>query len=401
VGTLVKDAWGRSKFWYYAYTSADGRRLKKSTKETDHRKAKIIGEAFENAEDFVKAGSATEEQIRRVMKETIARVTRKTVYDPTVRQWFERWLESEKGAISDGTLVGYKQIVKDFLVCIGPVANCRLETVTSEDVLKYRQQLESGGRAPLTINLTIKRVLRRAFKIAMDEGLIARNPCAMVRSIRDIGKVEKGTFTPEQIAKLVEHAEGDWKGLILAGYFTGGRLSDLARLKWSNVDLTEKTITFVQKKVEGKSPKARVKIPIRPALEEYILSGPISDSPNSPVFRQLYDKRGSGKSGLSMAFKRIMDRAGIAAGVLRERKGEAGRSVSALSFHSLRHSFNSALANSGISQELRMKLTGHSSADMNTIYSHHELQTIRTAVQTLPRLPKVQRLLSDEFRVKS
>jgi hypothetical protein len=44
MGTLVKDkdAWGRSKFWYYAYTSADGRRLKKFTKETDRRKAKII-----------------------------------------------------------------------------------------------------------------------------------------------------------------------------------------------------------------------------------------------------------------------------------------------------------------------------------------------------------------------
>ena len=90
-----------------------------------------------------------------------------------------------------------------------------------------------------------------------------------------------------------------------------------------------------------------------------------------------------------MAFKRIMDRAGIAAGILRERKGDAGRSVSALSFHSLRHSFNSALANSGVSQELRMKLTGHSSAGMNTVYSHHELQTIRAAVQTLPRLPKM------------
>jgi hypothetical protein len=91
------------------------------------------------------AGSATEEQIRRVMKDAIARVTGKTVYEPTVRQWFERRLESEKGAISDGTLVRYKQIVKDFLVCMGPVANSRLESVTSEDVLKYRQQLEAGA----------------------------------------------------------------------------------------------------------------------------------------------------------------------------------------------------------------------------------------------------------------
>lgn len=389
MGTLVRDARGRSQFWYYAYRDANGRRLKKSTKETDRRKAKIIGEAFETAEDLVKHGNATEEQIRRVMNDVLTRVTGKTSYDPSVRQWFERWLETEKGAISEGTLVRYKQIVKDFLACIGSVANLRLENITTEDVLKYRKQLEAGGRAPLTVNLTIKRVLKRAFKVAMDEGLISRNPCATVRPIRDTGKVEKGTFSPEQISQLVEHAEGDWKGLILAGYFTGGRLSDLARLKWSNVDLTEKSITFIQRKVEGKTSKARVKIPIHPVLEEYLLSGPISAAPGAPVFPELHDKPGAGKSGLSMAFKRIMDKAGIAAGVIRERGGTAGRSVSALSFHSLRHSFNSALAKAGVSQELRMKLTGHSSVDMNTLYSHHELETIRNAVKTLPRLPKV------------
>jgi integrase len=107
--------------------------------------------------------------------------------------------------------------------------------------------------------------------------------------------------------------------LILAGYFTGGRLSDLARLKWSNVDLTEKSITFIQRKVEGKTSKARVKIPIHPVLEEYLLSGPISAAPGAPVFPELHDKPGAGKSGLSMAFKRIMDKAGIAAGLIRER----------------------------------------------------------------------------------
>jgi integrase len=89
-----------------------------------------------------------------------------------------------------------------------------------------------------------------------------------------------------------------------------------------------------------------------------------------------------------MAFKRIMERAGIDAGVIRERKGAAGRSVSALSFHSLRHSFNSALANAEVPQELRQKLTGHASADMNTVYTHHELDTLRAAVQTIGRLPK-------------
>jgi integrase len=101
-------------------------------------------------------------------------------------------------------------------------------------------------------------------------------------------------------------------------------LSDLARLKWSNVDLTEESITFIQRKVEGKTPKARVKIPIHPVLEEYLLSRPIRALPSAPVFPELHDKPGAGKSGLSMAFKRIMDKAGIAAGVIRERGGTAG-----------------------------------------------------------------------------
>ena len=145
----------------------------------------------------------------------------------------------------------------------------------------------------------------------------------------------------------------------------------------------------MQKKTKGKTPKSKVEIPIHEALEEYLLSGPTFGAPNAPVFPQLHGKSGSGKSGLSMAFKRIMAKAGIDAGVIRERSGAAGRSVSALSFHSLRHSFNSALANAGVSQELRQKLTGHASADMNIIYTHHELETIRSAIKTLPRLPKV------------
>jgi integrase len=60
-----------------------------------------------------------------------------------------------------------------------------------------------------------------------------------------------------------------------------------------------------------------------------------------------------------MAFKRIMERAGIDDGVARERSGQRGHKVSRLSFHSLRHSFTSALANANVPAEVRQKLTGH------------------------------------------
>jgi integrase len=118
----------------------------------------------------------------------------------------------------------------------------------------------------------VKRVLKRAFKVAIDDGIITRNPCATVRLIQDRDKAAKHVFSPEQVSKLVEAAEGDWKGLIITAYYTGGRLSDLARLTWSNVDLSQnkKVVRFMQKKTKGKTPpKAKVEIPIHQALEEY------------------------------------------------------------------------------------------------------------------------------------
>jgi integrase len=68
------------------------------------------------------------------------------------------------------------------------------------------------------------------------------------------------------------------------------------------------------------------------------------------------------------------------------KKGGEGRTVRTLTFHSLRHSFNSALANAGVSQEIRMKLTGHVSAEMNNGYTHHELEPLRAAIQRIPSI---------------
>ena len=78
-----------------------------------------------------------------------------------------------------------------------------------------------------------------------------------------------------------------------------------------------------------------------------------------------------------------MLRAGIDA---RTGPGMGIRQFAKLSFHSLRHSFNSALANAGVAQETRMKLTGHSSIAVNGDYTHLELPKLRAAVGTLPQV---------------
>ena len=101
------------------------------------------------------------------------------------------------------------------------------------------------------------------------------------------------------------------------------------------------------------------------------------------MFPSLADKDTGGKHGLSGRFAAIMEKARIEG---KRTQAGGGRTLSSLSFHSLRHSFNSAMANAGVSSELRQKLTGHASAKMNAQYTHHELEELRAAVSVIPRI---------------
>jgi integrase len=62
------------------------------------------------------------------------------------------------------------------------------------------------------------------------------------------------------------------------------------------------------------------------------------------------------------------------------------RMISRRTFHALRHSFTSGLANAGVAPELRMKLTGHSSERVHRGYSHHDMEVLKDAMAKLPSL---------------
>src|SRR5262249_53711265 len=227
------------------------------------------------------------------------------------------------------------------------------------------------------------KALRMPFKAAHDAGYIEINPCTKncVRPVRDDARnVEKDVFTPEQLAALIGAAKNeDWKGAILCGYYTGLRLRDIADLQWNAINWRDEKITVTTRKT-----REDVTVPIHPQFASW-LEQQTRGIGKAPVFPTLAGKSGAGKSGLSMQFKRIMDRAGIHGRILREANG-AGRSQSSLSFHSLRHTFNAALANAGVPVEIRQKLTGHASPEMNAIYTHHKLEPLRAAVALIPSI---------------
>src|SRR5439155_18996081 len=128
-------------------------------------------------------------------------------------------------------------------------------------------------------------------------------------------------------------------------------------------------------------------IPMNPMLAEYLTRLAKSKADKTFVFPAIAAQAQRNVSPLSKYFTKIMQRADIEQRVIRERKADSGgRCVNALTFHSLRHTFNSILANAGIPEETRMALTGHTTREMNQVYTHRQLQTYVDAVAMVPRV---------------
>ena len=96
-----------------------------------------------------------------------------------------------------------------------------------------------------------------------------------------------------------------------------------------------------------------------------------------PVSRQTVNRKTGGKTGLSNEFSKIMKKANIDPDLV---SGKGKKRFSLLSFHSLRHSFNSHLANEGVDQETWQIMTGHDTKAANDDYTHLDLPKLRAAV---------------------
>src|SRR5438067_813387 len=377
----MASLWKREKspFWFCCFTSADGQRLKKSTKQRDRKKAWEVCLAIERAEGHAKNGSLTEQTAKKIIGEIVERTTGEPLHDYAAADWFTEWVAGKTQTKSPATAQRYKQVTRDFLASLARRAKLSLAHITPRDIRAYRDAELAAGKSPKTANISVK-IVSAAFNSALRQGYIASNPCTALERLPE-KTAERTTFTSKQVAKLVSMAEGDWKNLILAGYYTGARLGDLSNLRWNEIDLNSRLITFTASKT-----KKPVIIPLHTELERYLLKSP--GVGKALVFPSLAGKATGGKLGLSGQFAAIMAHASIEGKITRHTA--RGRANSSLSFHSLRHSFNSALANAGVSQEIRQKLTGHATVEMNKLYTHHEIEPLRAAIATLPSLVKMR-----------
>ena len=322
-------------------------------------------------------GGKVEEHVRGVLDDVMQRAGHgESLRSLSIEEHFRGWISGKEHTATESTLATYSHCVDRFLDFLGDRKHKPLSALSNGDVQRFFDARARMGLAPRTLIQSVK-IIGAALNAARRAGLIPTNPAEAVELPKAAG-VERGTFIPEEVKLLLDAAEGEWKTVILIGYYTGARLMDCCRMAWDNVDLAAGTLTFTQTK-QGKE----IQQPVHPSLIQHLNDLAGIDLPQKYIVPGLANTDTKGRNGLSATFKGIMEKAGVSA---REVKGMGVRRLSRRSFHSLRHSFTSLLANEGVPEETRMKLTGHSTRAVHRGYTHLELETLRAAMERLPGL---------------
>lgn len=373
---------------------------KATTKGEAHERAKLIIEAAQQAaggdddrnrriHDLVKEaadlatrGQLNEHSGRDIVSRMMEISAGRKLREKTVRQYFDDWVDEVSKTRAHGTYLRYKGTGDTFVKSLGDRADLSLMVLDFDDVRSYRDAERAAGKTAKSVNTDLK-TLRTALNKAKRQGLLLHNPADGVEVLEEEDTIRQ-PFPAADVARVIAVAEDEWKGAIIAGYYTGARLSDIVNFTWSNLDLKDEVLTFTPKKTRRKKPRPII-LPIHPELLDWLLTQDPGDDPVAPVFPSLYGKATGGKSGLSMKFSRLMEKAGVKGETI-EAEGEKGRARNTIGFHSLRHACNSALANRGVVAEIRNKLTGHGSAEMNAKYTHAEVESLRKAITTVPRI---------------
>ena len=333
----------------------------------------------------------------------------------TIRDIVQRWVESRRGEVKDGTLDGYQRATRNI---IGPllVATTQLRTrfkltgkqpegtktvpllgavkvmdLTTSDIRAWHKMVaaEVGGYSANRAKMFLASVLALAA-----EDLNIRPPAMPGNLGRGRPKIKKTLLTTEQVSRVIQHAREDReRGLYVAFPFLAGtRPGEQLGLLWQDVDFDanvihicrmqerDGTITNLTKTTAGTRDVPMGSL-LRALLLEWRVACPRLDGELHRVFPGPGNPRpwpllrvGGGGPLLYWNFRRRFWAAKLK---------ELG--LPAVTPHSARHSFISTLQAQGIEVGLVAKIAGHANANVTLGHYTQAVRGVDSAAEALER----------------
>lgn len=282
---------------------------------------------------------------------------------------FEGHLERER-RMSPATVEAYRRDLYFFMAYLRE--QYELQALPPIQTLHVRSWLAEAADAGLTARTLNRRlsVLRTFFSFAQTRWDNVPQPASLLRGLKVPKRVIR-VLRKEEVNDLLDpkrFPEG-WKGerdrfLLLTLYTLGIRRAELLGLRWSDVDLSARTVRIV-----GKGDKQR----ILPAMEGWLES--LQD------FQTL--SRNEGVPVESWIFwehpKKKLTPKGVYTIVHSYLQGAS--SVEKASPHVMRHTFATHLLDMGADLASIRSLLGHANLSATQVYTHASIEQLKSVVQ--------------------
>lgn len=315
-----------------------------------------------------------------ILREKLVNIDKNNAGIPTdinIGKLIDEYLNHSKATKKESTYERDKICLKEFKTMIN--LGSKLSQIAQGigrllDDYKARK-LNAGGN-PFTINIfirTVKALLNQAFKWKY----LNSNPLAGFKIVR-VGNEPRIRFlTDEEISNILGLCDQELKDVILTFIYSGLRAGELLFLEWEDVDFERNVIKVQEKDIWTPKTYERREIPISPVLKRLLLRRKLISS-NCFVFckssgdREAEKKKrkptqGSSYRILFRKYKNILLQLGI----------------EDVGLHTLRHTFGSRCAMSGIDLPTLAKMMGHSSIKTTMIYVHISTEHMQNSILKL------------------
>jgi len=371
----------KSRYFTACFRDASGRQRRITTKEIDRRRALKIAEAFERAGREQRTLGHTRRVIERLHEE----ISSQKIDRPTLRSFAQSWLDAKKPEVALRTLVFYAAAINKLFEFLGPRSDAPLSEITKGDLIAFRNATASRTTAR-TANHYLKAV-RMLFLAARRDTILSENPAEFVEGVRERGEARpRQTFTLDELRSVLAVCDPEWRSMVLFGLYSGQRLSDVANLTWSNVDLERAELRLQTRKTSK-----RLIIPLAPPLLQHLEALPSSDNPRQPLHPRafaLLQKEGR-TATISNQFTELLALAGLRPHKGRRSTGkgrDVAREQSSLSFHSLRRTATTLLHEAGVPPAVCQALIGHDSEAIHELYVAVGWEALKGGAAVLPPL---------------
>lgn len=233
----------------------------------------------------------------------------------------------------------------------GPLHRLPLSAITLEVIQAARMALLRDF-APATANRYLS-VLSAVLHLAVSRGMLKHAPRVPLSQLRE----RDATFiTREQFARLLTQLPAHQRAPVIFSVLTGLRMANVRDLVWGRIDLERAHAWVPRESAKGRRP---ISVPLPPEAVELLRQVPRVENVDQ-VFT--YGKKAIRGTFNTKAFRGALKRAGLAG----------------ITWHTLRHTWASWLAQEGASTLVLKELGGWQSVRMAERYSHLAESTLRS-----------------------